>query len=85
MAAYRLKDGTTLFVDHALVEKYLGIVTALQESLECSQMSLADFMEDFSGTYQRISSFPVRYDSAEHFVLDLFLDGYIMVLDGSRG
>jgi hypothetical protein len=85
MAAYRLKNGTTLLVDHALIEKYQGIATALRDSLDCSHMSLDDFMEDFALSYKQISNFPIRTDSAEHFVLDLFLDGYVMVLDGSRG
>jgi hypothetical protein len=85
MAVYRLKDGATLLVDHALRDKYLGIAMELRDSSEFPQMPMLEFMERFTQAYRQISDYPLRFDSAEHFVLDLFLDGYIMVLDGTRG
>lgn len=85
MAIYRLKDETTLHVDHALMDKYVGIAMAMRDNSEFELMPLAEFMPRFAQAYRQVSTFPLRFDSAEHFVLDLFLDGYIMVLDGSRG
>ncbi|MBC7922939.1 MAG: hypothetical protein H7Z75_17825 [Ferruginibacter sp.] len=85
MATYRLKDGTTLVLDYASVEKYLGIVMALRDISQFPQRSVIEFMAAFAQSYRQISDFPIRCDTAEHFALDLFLDGYLMVPDGSRG
>jgi len=48
-------------------------------------MSLFQFMEKLSVPYKEKNAFTICHDSAEHFVLDLFLDGYSRVLDGLRG